>query len=145
LAVGRGFAQVVARLELRVLAAAILPNHVHLVVARHLLPPRSLAGLLKRGASRQLTAEGIHPLSGRTHRNGRPISPWGEHSWSVFLPTRAAVRRSILYVEENPIRAGLKRQRWSSSCHLRGEQRRVDAAANPCSQSLPGWFTIVWR
>jgi len=32
--------------------------------------------------------------------------------WKVFLNDLEAVRRAIRYVNDNPVRAGLKRQTW---------------------------------
>jgi len=111
-AVGRGFARVVRDLELKVYACAILPDHVHLVTGRHPRDAEDVAGFLKRGGTRRLNAEGLHPLEGHRRANGRTPSPWAERGWCVFLETPDEMRERIRYVEENPVMAGLPRQRW---------------------------------
>ncbi len=111
-AVGRGFARIVEQLDLRVHACAIMPDHVHLVTARHNRDAEYLAGLLKRAATRQLTAESLHPLAGYRKGHGRLPSPWVAKCWCKYLNSVDQVCRAIRYVEENPVRSGLPRQRW---------------------------------
>jgi hypothetical protein len=63
-----------------------------------------------------MNAEGIHPFVtfvNLPRKSGRLSSPWAEGGWKVFLNSPADMRRAIKYVEQNPIRAGMKRQRWS--------------------------------
>jgi hypothetical protein len=48
---------------------------------------------------------------GAWHADGRPV--WGAHGWNVRLEDMAAVERAIRYVEENPVKEGKRRQRWS--------------------------------
>ena len=111
-AVGRGFARVVRDLALNVYACAILPDHVHLVTGRHPRDAEDIAGFLKRGGTRRLNAEGLHPLAGYRRAGGRVPSPWAERGWCVYLDTPDQIRQRIRYVEENPVTAGLPRQRW---------------------------------
>lgn len=44
--------------------------------------------------------------------NGTLPSPWGARGWKVALFTEEQLRAAIRYVEENPARAGFKRQQW---------------------------------
>ncbi|OHB80025.1 MAG: hypothetical protein A2V98_04170 [Planctomycetes bacterium RBG_16_64_12] len=111
-AVGRGFSQVVQDLELRVYACAIMPDHVHLVTGRHRRNAEDIAGFLKRAGTRRLNAEGLHPVRGHRQTNGRIPSPWAEQGWCVYLDTLEEMHQRIRYVEENPVEAGLARQRW---------------------------------
>ena len=39
-------------------------------------------------------------------------SPWASGLWKVFLDSHAHVRRSIDYVEQNPLKEGKERQCW---------------------------------
>ena len=50
-AVAYGFAEIIHRLKMIVYAAAIMPDHVHLVVARQEMYAERIAGYLKRAAS----------------------------------------------------------------------------------------------
>ncbi len=112
-AVGRGFARAVGQFEVTARACAIMPDHVHIVTARHDREAEYLAGVLKRAATRQLSAESLHPLADRCRGSGRVPSPWVEKAWIKYLNTPEEVRRAMRYVEENPVQAGLPRQTWS--------------------------------
>ena len=111
-AVGRGFAHYIERSGITVWACSVMPDHVHLVVARHHYDIEQTANLLKGDASRQLMAEGLHPFAERRRENERLPSCWARGQWAVFLNTEEDIHRAIRYVEENPIKAGLPPQRW---------------------------------
>jgi REP element-mobilizing transposase RayT len=111
LSIAKGFAAAVEESEYSVYACSILPDHVHLVVARHTRPPKRIAGHLKGRATQQMAEDGRHPFQ-HVARTPLPM-PWAQHAWAVFLDTHEDVRRAIKYVEENPVKMGLKRQRWS--------------------------------
>lgn len=108
-AVGQGFAEYARRAGLGILACAILPDHVHLVLAAHRLSPKRLAIQLKGAATRELVRQQLHPAG-----NGpRPSKCFARGEWKVFLDTEEDVLRAIGYVELNPEKEGLQRQRWS--------------------------------
>ncbi|MFW5682381.1 MAG: transposase [Phycisphaeraceae bacterium] len=101
--VARAFAEAVDESGYRFHAMAVMPDHAHLVVARHAKPIETIARHLKAYATRRLSRENLRP---------KPRSPWAAKHWSVFLDTHEHVRRAIRYVEENPVRAGLRPQQW---------------------------------
>ncbi|MEE9211787.1 MAG: hypothetical protein V3U29_03945 [Phycisphaeraceae bacterium] len=111
-AIARGFAQCVARRDLSVYACAVMPDHAHLILARHVLGVERIAADLKRFATRALNDEHRHPLAGQRDPRGRTPTPWAEGGWSVFLNQPADVRSRIEYVNANPIKAGLPPQHW---------------------------------
>jgi REP element-mobilizing transposase RayT len=111
-AVVRGFAAIAAKLEIIVHACAIQPEHVHLVIARHNRDAEDLAGFLKRAGTRQLTVEGLNPMQPFARLGRQMPSPWAQHGWVVFLDTPERMRQAIRYVEDNPLKAGLRRQKW---------------------------------
>jgi REP element-mobilizing transposase RayT len=111
-AIGRGFGDYVLRAKLTVWACSILPNHVHLVVARHRLWIEQIVLLLKSAASEQLLVEGLHPFGHLTARISRVPTCWGGREWKVFLNTEEEILERIRYVEQNPIQEGLPPQRW---------------------------------
>jgi len=111
--VARGIEDAGEILELAIHACAVMPDHVHLVTARHRQTAESIAGFLKRAATRRLSQAEIHPLARFRSRNGRVPSPWVRGGWFVYLNTPEHVRHRIAYVNDNPIKAGFKRQRWS--------------------------------
>jgi REP element-mobilizing transposase RayT len=54
LAIGRGFAKQVTKSSYRIWACSILPEHAHLVIARHTYKIEQIANLLKGAATRQI-------------------------------------------------------------------------------------------
>jgi len=111
--VARGFAQIISIVHIIMYACAIMPDHVHVVVARHDKDIESLVGFLKRAASRGLSAEGLHPLVGYINRSGRVPSAWADGGWNHFIDDPIDIPDAIDYVEKNPERIGLPRQYWS--------------------------------
>ena len=93
-------------------ACSIMPDHVHFVMGRYRSATEFVAGFLKRAATRRLSEEGIHPLQNYRQANGRVPSPWVVGGWFVYLNSPADVHGRIRYVEENPTKARLPRQRW---------------------------------
>ena len=113
-AIARGFAEYVNRSNLLVWACAILPEHVHMVVARSGRKIESIANQLKGAATRQIIDEAIHPLAAHQKpQSRRPPKMWARGQWKVFLDSVEDICRAIRYVEENPLKEGKKRQRWS--------------------------------
>ena len=110
--VGVGFRNAVQRSRLTVWACSILPQHVHLVIVRHSYRIERVCIQLKGEATKQLKSESRHPLS-EFKKNGRLPSLWEERQWKVFLDTDEAIQKAIRYVEENPVKEGKRRQRWS--------------------------------
>src|SRR5262249_62083539 len=63
LAVGEGFRRFARKSGLGVWACSILPEHVHLVLARHRYKIEQAVSLLKGEATRRLLEAGIHPMT----------------------------------------------------------------------------------
>lgn len=112
-AIGRGFAQQVAKSGYIVHACAILPDHCHLVIGRHKYLVEQVVNLLKGAASCRLIEEGLHPFQTTRDERGNRPSAWAEGLWKVYLDSHADVARAVRYVEENPLKDGLPCQRWS--------------------------------
>ncbi len=112
-AVAMGFADYIKRSKLPIYACAVLPDHAHLVVGRFRLPIERVCEQLKGAATAQLNCEKMHPFPGESYSNDRLPTPWARKGWWVYLDSDADVQRSVRYVCDNPIRAGLKSQRWS--------------------------------
>ncbi|NBC10435.1 MAG: hypothetical protein GVY24_01705 [Planctomycetes bacterium] len=109
----QGFADYATKNHRRVYAAAVMPDHAHLVVARDAdIRVEMLADLFKGRATAFLKKAGLHPFADQAYRNGRLPSPWARKAWSVFLDSPADVARAVRYVEQNPVRAGLRPQRY---------------------------------
>jgi REP element-mobilizing transposase RayT len=113
LAVANGFAQAIREARYIIYACSILPAHVHLVMGRVERNLKVVVGHLKSKASHQLREEGLHPFERYRRVDGSVPSVWAEGCWKVFLNTPEDMRRAIDYVEENPVKEGKARQRWS--------------------------------
>ena len=112
-AVAKGFAEYAAKADLSILACAILPQHIHLVLERHRLKVEQLVIQLKGAATRQMMDEKVHPQAIYQQVMPRPPKAFARGVWKVFLDTTEDIERSILYVEGNPSRENLPMQRWS--------------------------------
>lgn len=112
-AVGQGFAMFCRKFDLTIHACAILPDHVHVVVARHRFDGDDIIECLKRAGTRAMNEAGLHPLAAFSRFSGKHPCPWGGGGWMVFLNTAEEMRGRIRYVEMNPVKAGFRRQRWS--------------------------------
>ena len=112
-AVGHGFSGAAGKSRFQIWACAIMADHVHLVVARHRLKAEQIANLLKGDATRELKRVGIHPLERYTSGEGRLPKAFAQGEWKVFLNSAEQIARAIRYVEDNPTKEGLPRQKWS--------------------------------
>jgi REP element-mobilizing transposase RayT len=113
LAIAQGFQQAVDESHYILFACSIMPQHVHVVAARHDHEARRIAGHLKGRATQRLTEVRLHPFIDHVLPSGSLPTPWARKCWRVFLDTPADVARAIRYVEQNPVKEGYKRQRWS--------------------------------
>lgn len=94
-------------------ACAVLPEHAHLVLGAMHTKIDKTVELLKAAASAALINAKMHPFQDTFYRNGRRPTSWARGEWKRFCFDAADVRRSIRYVEDNPLKEGLKRQTWS--------------------------------
>jgi REP element-mobilizing transposase RayT len=111
-AIGRGFADFAERSELIIWACSILPEHVHMLIARHRYKVEQIANLLKGAATRALVKEKLHPFKDYSFTNSRLPRVWAQGEWKVFLDCDIDIRRAIRYVEENPLKEGKPIQHW---------------------------------
>jgi hypothetical protein len=72
-AVGRGFGRCARRGSLTVRAGSILPEHGHLVLARHTCRVERIVNLLKGATTQALLEEGLHPFG--DHRTATGTAP----------------------------------------------------------------------
>jgi REP element-mobilizing transposase RayT len=111
-AVARGIAAVCPKVKLVMHACAIMPSHVHAVVAVHRLDGDEIIACLKRAGTRGMNDEGLHPMAAYPRENGRLPIPWVQRGWKVKIYAPKQMRDCIRYVERNLVRAGFAAQRW---------------------------------
>jgi len=112
-AVGRGFATKVSISNYTVWACSILPDHTHLVIARHSYKIETIANFLKGAATRELKDKALHLLMEHETTNGKLPPMWAARQWKVYLDSETAIEEAIHYVELNPEKEGKPRQNWS--------------------------------
>jgi REP element-mobilizing transposase RayT len=110
--VAEGLAEIVANYNLPTFAAAVMPDHVHLVIARQAQTAEAWTGYFKRAASRLLRSAGLHPFADYEDDDGGVPTMWADGGWKVFLHDDHEMRHAIEYVERNPIVAGRRAQAW---------------------------------
>jgi len=62
-AIAHGFGDIIGKLGLVFYAAALMPDHMHIVAARQEMYAEDIAGHLKRAGSRRLRKDGLHPFA----------------------------------------------------------------------------------
>ena len=112
LAIARGFADQVRKSNYTIWECSILPEHTHLVIARHTYKVEQIVNLLKGAATSQILKEGRHPLAAHAQPGHRPPRMWAAREWKVFLDTEEAIEDAIRYVQDNPEKEAKRKQHW---------------------------------
>ncbi|CAN5389109.1 hypothetical protein BH10PLA2_BH10PLA2_12930 [soil metagenome] len=118
--IDEGFGDAVRKSGYEIWACSILPQHVHMVLARHTYSAEIATNLLKGAATTSLVIAGAHPQTKYRTSNGKRPSLWSLGQWKVFLDTEDSIVNAIRYVEENPIKEGKPIQKWSFVRPFRG-------------------------
>ena len=94
-------------------ACSILPEHTHIVIARHTYKIEQIVNLLKGATTTQIIVEGRHPLARFAQPGKRPPRMWAAREWKTYLDSEEAIENAITYVVANPPREGKPEQTWS--------------------------------
>lgn len=98
------FARVVVQKKYTVWACAIMPDHVHVLVRKHRYHAEEMIadfqGESRLAMIRRDDVPGEHPL-------------WGGHGWKVFQDSPDDVKRTIRYINDNPVNYRIPRQNWT--------------------------------
>ena len=119
-AIAAGFAQRAARSNYTLWACAILPEHTHLVVARHTYIAERIAIQLKAAATRELMSRSLHPFAQFAKPGRTPPKMWAANHWKVYLDSEESIVNAIQYVNANPQREHLPSQHWSFVAPFQG-------------------------
>ena len=101
--VGSFFAQAIRHLVYTCYAAAVMPDHVHLVIRKHRDRAESMIEALQEMTQQPVVGAGLRPAD-------HPV--WTRGGWKVFLDSPDDMRRTVRYVEDNPVKIGLPRQMY---------------------------------
>jgi len=102
-AIAEVFDEVIEREKYTCYACAIMPDHVHMIIRKHKHQAEEMIENLQTASRLRLRSEGLRASDHPT---------WGGPGWKVFLDHPSEVRRTIKYVEMNPIKIGKPAQMW---------------------------------
>jgi REP element-mobilizing transposase RayT len=102
--IASAFRTVIARLKYTCYACAILRDHVHVLIRKHKDQAEDMISNLQRESHIALRDAGLVHME-------HPV--WGGHGWKVFLDEPEDIRRTIGYIEKNPIPFRMPVQKWS--------------------------------
>ena len=72
-----------------------------------------MTNLLKGAATTNVIEKGVHPLAAFAETDERPPRMWASRGWKQYLDTEESIENAIKYVEENPVKEGKPKQKWS--------------------------------
>ena len=120
LSVSIGFQSQAKKCDYGIWACAILPEHTHLVIARHWYKVEQIANLMKGAATTQLIADNIHPLAKFVVPEKPTPKMWARGLWKVYLESDEQIENAIAYVNANPVKEGKPPQTWKWITPYRG-------------------------
>jgi REP element-mobilizing transposase RayT len=98
-----GLAEAICQHSYTCYACAIMPDHVHAILRKHKHHAEDMLENLQESSRGRLSRVGLkspdHPV-------------WGGPGWKVFLDAPTDIRRTIRYIETNPVKWGLPNQQW---------------------------------
>jgi REP element-mobilizing transposase RayT len=80
-----------------------MPDHVHLIIRKHRDLAEEMINKIQALSRKRLVEDGLRAADHPT---------WTRGGWKVFLDHPDDVRRTIRYVEQNPVKIGLPAQHW---------------------------------
>lgn len=101
--VAEGLADAMRQHQYTCYACAMMPDHVHVILRKHKHQAEDTLENLQKTSRMWLCDAGIREIE-------HPV--WGGSGWKVFLDTPDAIRRTIQYIDENPMKWRLPRQSW---------------------------------
>jgi len=100
-----GFADAIKQHNYTCYACAVMPDHAHLVLRKHRDQAEEMIANFQE-TTRTMVRENPRGQHGPEH----PV--WGGPGWKVFLNSQEDIRRTIDYVEQNPVKIGRPMQDW---------------------------------
>jgi REP element-mobilizing transposase RayT len=102
--IAAAFGRVIEERRYTCYACAVMPDHVHILLRKHKDPAEEMAEALREASRARLCDAGHRPPD-------HPV--WtGGNTWKGFLDHPEAVRRTITYIEQNPLKIGRPAQPW---------------------------------
>lgn len=102
--VAEGLAQAITKHRYTCYACAVMPDHVHVLIRKHKHLAEEMIQNLQQASRLRLSSSGARDID-------HPV--WTQGGCKVFLDHPDVVRRTIRYIEENPLKWNLPRQCWA--------------------------------
>jgi REP element-mobilizing transposase RayT len=101
--IAEAFARGIAACKYTCYACVVMPDHVHVLIRKHKHLAEEMIPNLQRESHLLLRERKRFDLA-------HPI--WGGPGWKVFLDQPDEIWRTIVYIEQNPVKIGLPVQTW---------------------------------
>jgi len=101
--IANAFAETIRQQVYTCYACAIMPDHVHLLIRKHKRQAEEMIEDFQAASRLRLRNSGNRALD-------HPA--WGGPGWKVFLDHPDDIRRTIPYIEQNPVKWRLPQQHW---------------------------------
>ncbi len=101
--VADGVSQAIGEHRYTCYACAVMPDHVHVLIRKHKHRAEEMIENLQHASRLRLSTSGARQAD-------HPV--WTQGGCKVFLDHPDVVRRTIRYIEDNPIKWRLPRQHW---------------------------------
>jgi REP element-mobilizing transposase RayT len=102
--IGDAFANAVRAHKYTCYACAIMPDHVHMLIRKHREKAEEMTEHLQTPSRQAL-------IKADQRREDHPV--WGGPGWKVFLETQEDFKRTIRYIQDNPLKARMPAQTWA--------------------------------
>ena len=112
-AVRRGLTVYTERTNEALELAAVLKDHVHVLVHRGARQWEQIEAGVKAKATLAMSEGSCHPF--QPDGKGRRHTPWAENGWCTYLHNDEDVERTRRYIRKNLARAGLSGELWQNS------------------------------
>lgn len=102
--IANAFAHLIQSERYTCYACAIMSDHVHLLIRKHKHQAEQMIQNFQQASRSLLRTDGSRSVE-------HPV--WGGPGWKVFLDHPDDIRRTIRYIDDNPIKARQPKQHWN--------------------------------
>ena len=103
--IANSFAEVIKNQNYTCYACAIMPDHIHILIRKHKHFAENMIENLKEASREKLISS--------NHRAPNHPTWTADGGWKVFLDHPDEIRRTIEYINKNPLEIGLPAQHWA--------------------------------
>ena len=101
--IAAAFAETIRERRYTCYAAALMPDHVHLLIRAHRDRAETMMAVLQEASRDRLK---------KCERRWPTHPVWGGPGWKVYQSSVRQVRQTIWYIEQNPVKIRRPRQYW---------------------------------